>query len=138
MIRYLQVNTSKPFQITTATADIKRGAPAVYDAATDKLVAATAEGFGFVDVAPNYDGINAIITPNDAAFEDIKAGDLCFYVSFYPGERIATNQIDAGSLSAGTKLTVSGGKLAAGEGEWVYVGPYSDPDFDDMHIIQHL
>ena len=54
--------------------------------------------------------------------------------------RDATNQITMASVTAGTKLTVTGGKLAKAStgGDWVYVGPYTDPDFDDMHIIQHL
>ena len=140
MIRDLQANTSKPVQIVVATADVTRGAPVVYDAATNKIVAATADGFGFVDISPNYDGINAYRTPTDADFEEIKAGDLCLYKSYCHGERIATNQITMASVTAGTKLTVTGGKLAKAStgGDWVYVGPYTDPDFDDMHIIQHL
>lgn len=139
MIRSLQVNVAKPFSIVTAGAALTRGMAVTYDAATNSVSPATASaGFGIVDVSPNYDGINASVTPSDASFEDIKKEALCFYVSYCHGERIATNQI-TGSLSAGASVVAKDGKFAAGEGgEWIYVGVYSDPDFSDMHILQHV
>ena len=140
MIRNLQINMAKPISIVNAGEALTRGMAVSYDPATHTVSAATAaSGFGVLDVAPNYDGINAVFTPSDGAFENIAKGDLCFYISFYAGERIATNQIEASGLVAGDKLQATAGKFAkaTGDAEWIYVGAYSDPTFDDMHIIQH-
>lgn len=142
MIRDIQVNTAKSVQIVVAAEALKRGMAVSYSPSTGKVSKATAENaFGFVDVAPNYDGINAVITPNDSQFEDIAAGAQCLYKTYYQGERIATNQVAATGLAANDKVDAAAGILtesAGGTEEWVYCGAYSDPDFTDMHIFQHV
>ena len=93
MIRDLQVNTAKPVSILMAKENLTRGMAVSYDAATGKVEKATAlTGFGFVDVSPNYDGINAAITPTDGDFEPVAKDSYCLFKSYCSGERITKSQ----------------------------------------------
>lgn len=142
MYRALQVYTGKPIEIVKAGGALTRGMVATYAPATGTVTAATGtDAVCLIDVAPNYDGINAAITPNDAAFEKIAEGDLVLKVVPNHGEHFATNQITADGLAAGDLLEAAAGKLvkATGSaGQFVYVGAYADPDFSDMHEIYYV
>lgn len=145
MLRYLQVLKDKPIQILPALGDLTRGAPVgkdyvdggVFPAGTSETITATY----LVDNAPNYDGINAVIAPTDADFEEIKEGDLCLLVTTFEGERYATTEVDQEYL-VGTPLKAVGGEFqAAAVGAtyaWVYGGPYADPTGLPMHIIERV
>lgn len=142
MYRALQVYSGKPIEIVKAGGALTRGMVATYAPATGTVTAATGtDAVCFVDVAPNYNGINAAITPNDTAFEKVEEGDLVLKVVPNHGEHFATNQITASGLKAGDLLQASAGKLvkASGSvGQFVYVGAYSDPDFSDMHEVYYV
>lgn len=147
MIRNLQVVTNKPIEIVTAGAELTRGMAVTFVPATKSVTAATTgTNVCFVDVAMNFDGCNAAITPTDADFEEIKNGDLVLKIVPLHGEHYATNQITASGLNPGDPLTASAGKLVkatTGAGTdnsagFVYVGKYDDPDFDDMYEIYVL
>ena len=147
MIRNLQVVTNKPIEIVTAGAELTRGMAVTFAPATKSVTAATTgANVCFVDVAMNFDGCNAAITPTDADFEEIKNGDLVLKIVPLHGEHYATNQITASGLTPGDPLTASAGKLVkatTGAGTdnsagFVYVGKYDDPDFDDMYEIYVL
>lgn len=146
MLRYLQVVEMKPITIVTAGADMTRGAAVTYAPATNSVSAATTgTAVSLVDVAMNFDGCNAAITPTDADFEAIKNGDLVLKVTPLHGEHYATNQITAAGLNPGDALTASAGKFVkatTGAGTdnssgFIYVGKYNDPDFDDMYEIYY-
>ena len=147
MLRYLQVLKDKPIQILPALEDLTRGAPVgkdyvdggVFLAGNDESILATY----LVDNAPNYDGINAVIAPTDADFEEIKENALCLLVTTFEGERYATTEVVVGrELNVGDPLTVANGKfVAAGNGStyaWVYGGTYADPTGLPMYIIERV
>lgn len=138
MIRTLQCIDHKNIPVVTASADLKRGA-IVTKTADNKVANASAAGFGFVDITPNYDGINAVIIPSDGAFEDIKSGALCLYIPVHSGERYATSECAEG-LAVGDKIGMGeNGKFAASEsGEFVYGGIYDDPTGIKMYIVEKL
>lgn len=143
MLRYLQVQKDKPIQILEAGAALKRGGCVVKDYTDDTVDPATADsGFFLVDNAANYDGINAVIAPTDADFENIASGALCLVVPTYVGERYATTELTIGSLSKGDALIASGGKFVAGVQsdvcDWVYGGTYADPTGLTMYIVERV
>lgn len=143
MLRYLQVLKDKPIQILEAGSALTRGGCVAKDYATGKVGAATAAGgFFLVDNAPNYDGINAVIAPTDADFENIASGALCLFTPTFVGERYATTELTLGSLAVGDALKASGGKFVAGASgdscEWVYGGPYADPTGLTMYIVERV
>lgn len=139
MLRFLEVTEGKQIQIVKAGAALKRGAPVAKSVANDNVTAATGDPLFLVDNAPNYDGVNAAIIPDDAAFEDIASGTLCLAVPAYVGERYATTELTVGSLSKGDTLTASAGKFVAGEnGKWAYGGTYSDPTGLTMYIVERI
>lgn len=140
MYRALQVNVAKNVEIVRADEDLIRGMAVYYNPANGSVAKTGTGDLCLLDVAPNYDGINAAITPNDASFEEIKEGALALKITLYTGEHYATNQITASGLTAGDKLTVSNGKLVKGsdDAKFIYVGAYADPDFADMHEVYVL
>lgn len=139
MLRFLQVTEGKQIQIVKAGAALKRGAPVTKSVAADTVAAATGDAVFLVDNAPNYNGINAAIIPDDAAFEDIASGALCLAVPVYVGERYATTELTIGSLSKGDKITASSGKFVAdADGKWAYGGTYSDPTGLTMYIVERI
>ena len=140
MYRALQVNVAKNVEIVTAGEDLTRGMPVIYDPAT-KTVAKTGTGdLCLLDVAPKYEGIDAVVHPNDSAWEEVKEGDLVLKITLYPGEHYATNQVTATGLKAGDTLIAQDGKLVKGteNAKFVYVGTYADPTFGDMHEVYVL
>lgn len=141
MYRALQVNNAKNIEIVTAAEDLTRGMAVYYDPAT-KMVGKTGAGdLCLLDVTPKYEGYNAVVTPNDSAFEEVKEGELVLKITMYHGEHHATNQIEgAEDLVAGDKLTVADGKLTKGDADakFVFVGAYADPTFDDMYEVYVL
>ena len=143
MIRYLQVVQGKPIAASmTASAPVKKGAPAVKDYA-DNTVAPAASGLGeyLIDIAPVYEGLNAIVEPTDGAFEDADTGAIVLVIPTLVGERFATSEINASGLNAGDPLNASAGKFAkasSGDYIWVYGGEYSDPTGIEMHIIERV
>lgn len=138
MIRTLQAITHKNIPVVTAAANLKRGA-IVNKTVDNKVNNATVAGFGFVDITPNYDGINAVVMPADEDFENIKNGALCLYIPVHSGERYATSECAEG-LTVGDKLGVGdNGKFAKNEsGEFVYGGIYDDPTGIKMYIVEKL
>lgn len=139
MIRTLQAITHKNIPVVTAAADLKRGA-IVNKTVDNKVDNASAAGFGFVDITPNYDGINAVIMPADEDFEDIEKDALCLYIPVHSGERYATSECADEGLSVGDKIGVGeNGKFAKDEdGEFVYGGIYDDPTGIKMYIVEKL
>lgn len=140
MYRALQVNVAKNVEIVTAGEDLTRGMAVVYDPATKSVAKTGAGDLCLLDVTPKYEGVNAVIAPNDSAWEEVKAGELVLKITLYTGEHYATNQIDAEGLTAGDKLVAQDGKLVKGEvgAKFAYVGTYADPTFGDMHEIYVL
>lgn len=139
MFARVQTSLFVPVMICTAGEDLKNGAP-VDCSIGRELTKATAEP-DYVVVAPvNFDGINAAIEPNDAAFEDIKSGKMCLRYVPHDGDVFATDQITASGLTAGDALTASSGKFvkatANGTYKYVYVGKYDNPWGLDMHAIE--
>lgn len=145
MIRTLQCIDHKNIPVVTASADLKRGA-IVTKTVDNKVDNASAAGFGFVDITPNYDGINAVVIPSDGDFENIESGALCLYIPVHSGERYATSEVVASGLTKGDMLTFGAsdnvGKLVEVEsgktGEFVYGGAYDDPTGIKMYIVEKL
>ena len=141
MLRYLQVLKDKPIQILEAGEDLVRGSAVVKNYETGKVEAASDSGLFLVDNAPNYDGINAIIAPTDADFENIASGALCLLVPTVIGERYATSAISPSDFEVGDPLTVSMGEFVSGSTgycEWVYGGVYNDPTGIPMGIVERI
>lgn len=140
MIRFLSVTEDKNLPIRKASAEMKRGAAIVVNHVDDTVAPASAEtGIFLVDVAPNYDGINAVITPNDSAFEKIEAGQNVISIPVYVGERFATTEC-ADGLSMGAGLKAEAGEFVAADGayEFVFKGEYSDPTGLKMYIVEKV
>lgn len=143
MIRFLNVNEGKNLPLRKASEAMKRGGAVVVDYTDETLGKATANtGIYLVDVAPTYDGINAVVTPPDGSFEDIAAGQMCIEIPTYLGERYAITEVTTTGLSKGTPIVTSAGKFVkAGlstKYEWVYGGTYADPSVAGMHIIERV
>ena len=142
MLRFLQVTEGKELPIRTAAEAMTRGGLITVDYTDDTVDKATANtGFSFVDVAPNYDGINAMVSPTDSAFEDISDGALIITVPAYVGERYATSELTIGTLSKGDLIVASSGKFVAassGTAEWRYGGLHSDPSGITMYIVEKV
>lgn len=137
MIRNLVVTTNKHIREVKADVNMKRGAAAEINYATDEAVLASSDDCFLVDVSKNYNGVNAVVDPSDADFEDIKAGSIVLLIPVFPGERYATTEVTNGaSLEIGASLTATSGKFVAGEGKWAFMGKYSDPTGLDMYIIE--
>lgn len=140
MLRFLKVTEGKPIQILPVSAETKRGAPVTIDKANSEIDNATAvSGFGLVDIAASYDGINAVISHNDAAFETIALGDDALYVEGQVGEKYATTEVTATNLEIGNLLKAASGKFVTGANtelcEWIYQGEYSDPTGLSMYAV---
>lgn len=141
MLRFLQVNEIKPIKLMKAGADLKRGAVVADDFATDVVTAATGAGDYLVDVPKNYDGINALITPKEKDFEDIKTDALVQRIPTHLGERYATTEVTAAGLAVGDPLAATAGKFVkatSGTYQWVYCGPYADPTGLAMYIVERV
>lgn len=140
MLRIVEANTNKALSVMyTASAAMKRGAFVTPDESNMTVGPATGATQYLVDVAPNYDGINAVIEPTDADFEDIKEGDRVILVPVLIGEKYATSEVDKGSLNAGDKISATSGKAAANaSGDWVYCGEYSDPTGIKMYTVKRV
>ena len=143
MLRFLQVTEDKQISILDAGEAMVRGGTITKDysdGTVDKATAAT--NFYLADVAPNSNGINAIITPTDAGFEAIAAGDKVLVVPTYVGERYATTELTIGALVKGNYLKSAGGKFVAAEASdnstWVYGGLYSDPTGLTMYVVEKV
>lgn len=142
MYRGIEVNTAKNIDIVKAgSAALTRGAPVVKDYTDDTLDAATTTGLVFlVDVSKNYDGMNAIVSPQDKDFETIAAGATCLAVPTYVGEKFATTELTIGSLTKGDYLKASSGKFVAAATNdvcnYVYGGTYSDPTGLTMYVVE--
>ena len=137
MLRTLQGHIGKPLPIYTAGEAMTRGCPITVDYANDKVYKATAgRGVFLAEVAYSYDGINAVVAPTDADFEDIKKGQLVICYPDYVGESFATSEVSPGTMNKGAYLTAVDGKFVAAsagdESEWVYGGRYSDPTGIEM------
>lgn len=142
MIRYLQVVQGKPIALLTASGNVRKGAPAAKDF-SDMTVAHDANGMGLylIDIAPTYEGLNAIVEPTDDAFEDAKTGDIVRVIPTVLGERYATSEITTDGLSEGDMLVASAGKFvkaSSGQAAWVYCGEYSDPTGIKMGAIERV
>ena len=140
MLRYLNVEENKNVRILPVSADTKRGAPVVIDYANDEIDAATAvNGIGLLDIAPNYNGINSVIAPNDTSFETIKEDSYGLVVTPRVCEKYATTELTKGTLQKGNYIKASSGKFVTGASgdvcEWIYGGEYSDPTGLTMYSV---
>lgn len=140
MLRIVEGHTNKALSVMyTASAAMKRGAfvtPKEDDMTVGPATGATQY---LVDVAPNYDGINAVVEPNDGDFEDIKEGDRVILVPVLIGEKYATSEVDKGSLNPGDLISATSGKAATNEsGDWMYCGEYSDPTGIKMYTVKRV
>jgi len=143
MFRYLKANGSKPIQMRTLSADMKRGTPVTVDYANDEVdKASTTGGIGFVDIPMNADGLNAVYSPTDGSFEDLKEGTKALYVPTYVGERYATTELTVGNLEVGNYLKTASGKFVSAANsevsEWVYGDVYSDPTGLTMYAVEKI
>lgn len=139
MIRELETVQGKPVELLLTSAAVKKGAPVDVDS-EDKTVKATADGLGtkLVDINPTYEGINSIVDPTDADFEEAKAGVRVRVIQTLPGEMYATSELDTATLKDGEPLKASNGKYVKAESgafAWEYRGIYSDPTGIKMGII---
>lgn len=141
MFAKVQINEHKPMKICKASAALKNGAPVAYAPATETVSAATgADPMYVVISAQKFEGMNAILEPNDAQFEDIAANDLCIRMPLERGDIIATTEVTTSSLSVGDKLTATSGKFAKASsgGNCVYLGAYENPWGLNMYRIEVL
>lgn len=144
MIRYLSVTEGKNLQIRKAAEAMTRGAAVTVDYTDGTLDLATAEnGFFLVDVAPNYNGANAYITPTDGSFETIADDALVITVPTLVGERYAVSELTKGTLAVGDPIKAASGKFVAAEAtdvvEWVYGGEYTEEPSDiTMYIVERV
>ena len=143
MLRYLQVQKDKPIQILPAGEDLIRGACVVKDYERGVVNNASGHSCFIVDNAPNYDGINAVIAPTDADFENIAQDALCLLVPAREGDRYATTEVDIqGGIDVGTPLVADDGMFVpASNGdtyEWVYGGTYNDPTGLNMYVVERV
>lgn len=119
----------KPITQVVLGAAAKRGAP-------------IEGGEYFIDVPKNYDGINAVVEPKEADFENIASGARVNRIPTRVGERYATTELTVGSLTAGDAIVVSSGKfVAAGAStayNWIYGGVYNNPYGLTMYIVEKV
>jgi ribosomal protein S8E len=128
MIRKIQVVADKhaPAQYVAGEA-LTRGMAVKIDYTTDKVKAQTGAATYFVDVQPNYDGINAVVEPQEKDYESIAAGDKVVLIPVLPGEAYATTEVTVGTLAKGDLIEATAGKFAAkADGDFVFDGAYSD------------
>lgn len=142
MIRALKVQTGKPISIFVASEAMTRGCPVTVDFSDETVDKATATGgIYLVDVPNNYDGLNAVIPPNDTQFENIVEGQKVLVIPTKVGERYATTELTLGAIVAGDGLKASGGKFVEAAAndvvEWKYVGTYADPT-GTMYAIERV
>lgn len=143
MYRLIQGNTAKNIIIAEAGEAMTRGAAVTIKGSDGKVYKAT-EGTGayLVDVAPNYDGINAVVEASDKEFEAITEGQKVLVVPAYVGESFATTEVTKGSLAVGDAIKADAGKfVAAGKNtayDFVYNGVYSDPTGLAMYKITRV
>lgn len=140
MLRIVEGHTDKALSVMyTASAAMTRGAFVTPNEADMTVGPATGATQYLVDVPKNYDGINAVIEPSDADFEEIKEGDRVILVPVLIGEKYATSEVTKGSLTAGDKIAATAGKAAADEsGDWEYCGEYSDPTGIPMYVVKRV
>ena len=141
MLRFLQVNENKPLALMKAGEAMTKGAAVVKDYTDGTVDKATATGGIFlVDKANNYDGVNAAVPQNDGGFENIAQGEIVITIPTYVGERYATSEVTATSLTVGAYLKASAGKFVAGAKDdtcnFVYQGVYDDPCGKTLYIIE--
>ena len=142
MYRALQVNTAKNIPIRTAGEAMTRGMAVTRNLTTGLLMKATAtKGISLLDVAPNSDGINAVVTPDDKAFENVAVNQLVLQVPTYSEEAFATTECATG-LTVGALVKAVAGRFVAAaandECDMVYAGPYTDPTGLTMYKIEKL
>jgi hypothetical protein len=140
MIRELNTNSAKAYPSNyTAATELTRGAFVTVDEKNGTVSAATGITDMLVDVEQTNDGINAIITPSDGAFEKIAAGTRVILHTALPGDRYATSELTPATMAVGAAMTVADGKAVAagttaGNYKWVYGGTYDDPTGIAMYI----
>lgn len=143
MVRNLSVITSKNIPIAVAGENMTRGMAVVQNHADGTVKKANGEDEIFlVDVAMNYDGINAVVNPTDKDFETIKTGDKVLLIPVQFGESYATTEVTATGLGKGDYLKTAAGKfIKATTGDktgFVYADPYSDPTGLTMYEIKRV
>lgn len=136
----VQAHEMKPIMNCVAGEALVNGAPVAYDAANASLTKASAETNYIVVAAENFNGHNACIEPNDAAFEEIKSGALCLRFPVEVGDVIATDQITATGLTVGDYVVPSAGKFVESENAtaYVYGGEYDNPWGLSMHRVERI
>lgn len=131
MIRELKTTQNKSVSLLHTSAVVKKGAPVDIDF-EDDTVKATEDGLGTLlcDVNAKYEGINAILLPTDAEFEEAAVGELVRVINTRLDEMYATSELDTGTLQKGDPLKAVNGKFVkatSGAYAWKYDGTYSDP-----------
>lgn len=143
MLRYLQVQGNRPVNaIRKVSADMKQGMVVSVDYANDEMDKATGVGYYLVDIARNYDGINAAIFYPDDHFEDIEEGLMALQITPTLGDRFATDQLTIGALKKGDPIKAVAGLFVAAESSdaygWVYQGTYADPTGKTLYIVERV
>jgi len=142
MLRVLTPLGNRPIKADfVASEDMKQGMAVSLDIPNKEVDKATGVGDYIVDVPKRYEGIYAIVNPEDNAFEDIKAGTKVNVYPTYVGDRFATNQVTTTNLQVGEPLDVANGvfvEATTGDAyQWVYGGVYPDPT-GTLHIVERV
>jgi hypothetical protein len=142
MLRNLTPLGNRPIKATfKASEAMKQGMAVSLDIPNSEVDKATGVGDYIVDVPKKYEGIYAVVNPEDDAFEDIDQGDRVLVIPTYVGDRFATDQITITGLSAGDPLDVANGLFIEATSndayQWIYVGTYSDPT-GTLHVIERV
>lgn len=142
MIRYLTPLGNRPIKANyKASEAMTQGMAVSLDHANAEVDKATGVGHYLVDVPKSYTGINAIVNPEDDAFESIASGTFVNVVPTFIGDRFATDQVTPTGLTVGDPLDVTAGVFAEATSsdayQWIYGGTYSDPT-GTMYIIERV
>lgn len=142
MLRIITPLGNRPIKATyKASEDMKQGMAVALDIANAEVDKATGVGDYIVDVPKKYEGLYAIVNPEDDAFEDIETGDLVLVIPTYIGDRFATDQITSAGLSVGDPLDVAAGLFVEATSndayQYVYGGTYADPT-GTLHIVERV
>lgn len=140
MLRMLQVKANKPIKTTYAAgATMTTGMLVSLDHVNSEVDKATDAGYYLVDIEKNYDGINAVVPPEDDTCEAIAQYAKVKVIPTEIGERYATDQITISGVSVGDPLEATAGLFTeATSGDtyrWVYCGTLADPT-GTLYIVE--
>lgn len=127
MLKYLIVDMFKGIPQAVAEEEMIRSTPL------------DDQGNFLADKERDYNGIHAAFNFKEKEFETIAVGERFNKVPTRVGEEYAVTELEGGaSMAAGTALTVSGKKFAAGEGNWEFVEVYANPYGLEMYRIRRV